>query len=53
MCSLDGGSNKSVATKITCQSGQADETGVTLYAYNLNDISISKIGVQWIAVGSR
>lgn len=53
VCSLDGGSTKSVATKISCQSGQADETGVTLYAYNLNDITISKIGVHWIAVGSR
>lgn len=53
VCSLDGGSNKSVATKITCQSGQADETGVTLYAYNLSDITISKIGVRWIAVGAR
>lgn len=53
VCSLDGGSNKSVATKIACQSGQADETGVTLYAYNLSDIAISKIRVQWIAVGAR
>ena len=52
LCSINGGAGYEIGTSLSCQTALVTNTGMSLYVYNSSGITVSKVGIYWIAIST-